>query len=802
MWSTLCLTWSPHVPHTLEKASGWQTLWHERARLLRVWQQRRSLVATPWENGKVDGRATVGFVVNASVSQGTTIIDSILCVCVRLDMTVDGRMRAGPGLGDKKHKKVYIPVDKYPDINFMGLLIGPRGSTQKRMEDESGARILIRGKGSSKDPTGEPDDNEELHVFITADTDEAVAKAQRAVEDILFNPQQAMKLKQEQLRKVAELNGTMTDTPRLGESQGDTSSCHAGNALGGEATSMDMKVPRDLVGYIIGRGGETIRDLQMKSGAHIQIVREEDGAPQTPDRFVNITGNHDALELAQRLIQNLIDERQQNQGAGGFRERDDRDRMARYGGINPDGTDSVEILVPNERVGLIIGRGGCTIKAIQQRTGTSVTIPQTPDPTHPDMRLITIRGTMEAKEAAKFEIQSMVSEEPGQRGAGFGMVSGQTIYMQVPDDRVGVIIGKRGETIKGIQDRHAVRIQIPQSADPGSTPPVRTISIQGPPQNLAGAKDEVDMVILQGVAGHTYGSGSHYGSDASYGAQAAGYDPHYGTYGQQPDPYASYYQQQGHYYQQEATAATTGTAANTGDQTTATTGTADPNDPNAYWNGYYEYAAYYGVDAANAAWGVTGAAAQASAEAYQQYQQQAGVASGADATAAPGVEATGSVPGVDAPASAPGVASASSAVASSTAAAPSAPDASRVSSSGGAAPQVCVAYRSRARVCPSRGRLGHWMGRLLDKRISCMICVVCDGRDSDDMLLLPSGLLLMILLCLYLCVCCACVVMMMWPKQTNRYALVDKRRKDLQVQPNGMDTKAWGRRKRRGGSSM
>lgn len=69
------------------------------------------------------------------------------------------------------------------------------------MEDESGAKILIRGKGSSKDPSGDPDDEDELHVLITADTDEAIAKAQSAVEDILFNPQQAMKLKQEQLRK-------------------------------------------------------------------------------------------------------------------------------------------------------------------------------------------------------------------------------------------------------------------------------------------------------------------------------------------------------------------------------------------------------------------------------------------------------------------------------------------------------------------------------------------------------------------------------------------------------------------------
>lgn len=52
--------------------------------------------------------------------------------------------------GGRKKKKVYVPVEQHPDINFIGLLIGPRGSTQKRLEEISGAKILLRGKGASK----------------------------------------------------------------------------------------------------------------------------------------------------------------------------------------------------------------------------------------------------------------------------------------------------------------------------------------------------------------------------------------------------------------------------------------------------------------------------------------------------------------------------------------------------------------------------------------------------------------------------------------------------------------------------
>lgn len=46
----------------------------------------------------------------------------------------------------KIKKKMYIP--KNPGVNYIGLLIGPQGHYQKRLEEESECKILIRGKGS------------------------------------------------------------------------------------------------------------------------------------------------------------------------------------------------------------------------------------------------------------------------------------------------------------------------------------------------------------------------------------------------------------------------------------------------------------------------------------------------------------------------------------------------------------------------------------------------------------------------------------------------------------------------------
>lgn len=52
------------------------------------------------------------------------------------------------GDDNKIRKKIYIPVNT--GVNYIGLLIGPRGLYQKRLEEESGCKILIRGKGSQK----------------------------------------------------------------------------------------------------------------------------------------------------------------------------------------------------------------------------------------------------------------------------------------------------------------------------------------------------------------------------------------------------------------------------------------------------------------------------------------------------------------------------------------------------------------------------------------------------------------------------------------------------------------------------
>eukprot|EP00937_MAST-01D_sp_MAST-1D-sp2_P003346 g3346.t1 len=113
-------------------------------------------------------------------------------------------------------RKHYIPVKDFPTYNFIGLIIGPRGRTQKDMERETGCKIAIRGKGSVKsgsrrrDGKASGDETDDLHVLITGSDEAMVDKASALVEKLLRPiDDQKNEHKQKQLRELALINGTL-----------------------------------------------------------------------------------------------------------------------------------------------------------------------------------------------------------------------------------------------------------------------------------------------------------------------------------------------------------------------------------------------------------------------------------------------------------------------------------------------------------------------------------------------------------------------------------------------------------------
>jgi len=109
----------------------------------------------------------------------------------------------------KPFKKMYIPLSDNPAYNYIGLIIGPRGNTQKKMELETGCKISIRGKGSVKEGSrGRAskivvDEDDELHVHIQGEDMVKVEIAAKMIDDILHpKDDEINEHKQRQLREL------------------------------------------------------------------------------------------------------------------------------------------------------------------------------------------------------------------------------------------------------------------------------------------------------------------------------------------------------------------------------------------------------------------------------------------------------------------------------------------------------------------------------------------------------------------------------------------------------------------------
>uniref|UniRef100_H2ZCW7 Branchpoint-bridging protein n=1 Tax=Ciona savignyi TaxID=51511 RepID=H2ZCW7_CIOSA len=119
-------------------------------------------------------------------------------------------------------ERVMIPQDMNPNINFVGLLIGPRGNTLKKIEKDSNCKIMIRGKGSvkegkigRKDGQPLPGEDEPLHALVSSSTIECVKKAVTEINKIIKQgieqPEEDNDLRKLQLMELAKLNGTLRE---------------------------------------------------------------------------------------------------------------------------------------------------------------------------------------------------------------------------------------------------------------------------------------------------------------------------------------------------------------------------------------------------------------------------------------------------------------------------------------------------------------------------------------------------------------------------------------------------------------
>ncbi|KAL7419031.1 PAB1 binding protein [Cryptotrichosporon argae] len=272
--------------------------------------------------------------------------------------------------------------------------------------------------------------------------------------------------------------------------------------------SMRSLIVTQDASIIIGRGGQHVNEIREKSGARVTI---SESMPGNPERILNVMGPLDAVSKAFGLIVRRIN-----------------DEPFDVPSVPGSRAVTIKFIIPNSRMGSVIGKGGAKIKEIQEASGARLNASEMMLPGSTE-RILSVSGVADAVHIAVYYIGTILLEYqernpgaatgtyrqqphsggmggpggpggPGGAGGpgGFGMPHGgppqpgpgaQTQQIFIPNSLVGAIIGKAGAKINEIrmQSQCQIRVTEPGTApSPGvvANPEERLVTITGHPMQI------------------------------------------------------------------------------------------------------------------------------------------------------------------------------------------------------------------------------------------------------------------------------------------------------------------------------
>ena len=190
----------------------------------------------------------------------------------------------------RKTRKIFVPADAHPGYNFFGLIVGPRGNTQKQMQREFGVKIVIRGAGSEKKTPAETafassraGEEEPMHVLVTGDDDASVDAAAAAVARLLEPLRdEENEHKRAQLRELAVLNGTLREDGGARGARGGDDDVGAAALPPEIRARVAAQYERDAARLTTTRGETRGGDLSVGDDAAYRAFLEEVGVEAAP----------------------------------------------------------------------------------------------------------------------------------------------------------------------------------------------------------------------------------------------------------------------------------------------------------------------------------------------------------------------------------------------------------------------------------------------------------------------------------------------------------------------------------------
>jgi rRNA processing protein Krr1/Pno1 len=199
------------------------------------------------------------------------------------------------------------------------------------------------------------------------------------------------------------------------------------------------------------------------TGARIDMPKKDSGSTK-----VQITGSADAVKKAEGAINSLI-----SKGYSSF---------THPGWVHDD------ILVDEKHIGAVIGKGGEYIKTIQAKTNTRI---NTPDKDEVGGKVIIV-GKKEDVRAARLAIKELMAD-------GYSPLTHEGFIkkeIQFPADKLHLLIGAKGQTIKSIQGNTKTKINIPERTTRTSNTAPLTVTVVGEPAGVTQAEKEILRLLI------------------------------------------------------------------------------------------------------------------------------------------------------------------------------------------------------------------------------------------------------------------------------------------------------------------
>uniref|UniRef100_A0A2I3N7D9 Insulin-like growth factor 2 mRNA-binding protein 1 n=1 Tax=Papio anubis TaxID=9555 RepID=A0A2I3N7D9_PAPAN len=164
-----------------------------------------------------------------------------------------------------------------------------------------------------------------------------------------------------------------------------------------EQEMVQVFIPAQAVGAIIGKKGQHIKQLSRFASASIKIA-----PPETPDskvRMVIITGPPEAQFKAQGRIYGKLKEEN-------------------FFGPKEEVKLETHIRVPASAAGRVIGKGGKTVNELQNLTAAEVVVPRDQTPDENDQVIVKIIGHFYASQMAQRKIRDILAQVKQQHQKG------------------------------------------------------------------------------------------------------------------------------------------------------------------------------------------------------------------------------------------------------------------------------------------------------------------------------------------------------------------------------------------------